>query len=112
MSFLIVALAVALLLVLIILKLNPMLALIVVSLVTGLMLGMTPAKVVHSIQTGVGETMAGLALVLGLGAMFGKMIEISGAAKQISDTLLRIFGKNGLPWAMMLTGLMVGIPLF
>ncbi|MBS1977926.1 MAG: hypothetical protein JST46_11185 [Bacteroidetes bacterium] len=112
MSFLIVALAVTLLLVLIILKLNPMLALIVVSLVTGLMLGMTPAKVVHSIQTGVGETMAGLALVLGLGAMFGKMIEISGAAKQISDTLLRIFGKNGLPWAMMLTGLMVGIPLF
>lgn len=112
MSFLVVAGAVALLLVLIILKLNPMLALLLVSLVTGLMLGMDPSKVVHSIQTGVGDTMAGLALVLGLGAMFGKMIEVSGAARQISDTLLKIFGKNGLPWAMMLTGLMVGIPLF
>ena len=112
MSILIVAGCVVLLLVLILLKLNPMLALLVVSIITGLSLGLDPAVVIKSVQTGVGDTMASLALVLGLGAMFGKMIEISGAARQISETLISKFGKERLPWAMMMTGLVVGIPLF
>jgi Gnt-I system high-affinity gluconate transporter len=112
MSFLIVFACIVLLLILILLKLNPLLAILVVSVVTGLALGISPDLVVKAIQTGVGDTLAGLALVLGLGAMFGKMIEISGAARQISDTLVRKFGKERLPWAMVLTGLIVGIPLF
>src|SRR3954463_3634013 len=112
MSFVIVFACIVLLLVLILLKLNPLLAILLVSIVTGLALGISPDQVVKAIQTGVGDTLAGLALVLGLGAMFGKMIEISGAARQISDTLVRKFGKERLPWAMVLTGLIVGIPLF
>ena len=112
MSLLIVASCIVLLLVLILLKLNPMLALLIVAIVTGLLLGIAPVQVIKSIGTGVGDTMASLALVLALGAMFGKMIEISGAARQISDTLVSKFGKERLPWAMMLTGLVVGIPLF
>jgi Gnt-I system high-affinity gluconate transporter len=112
MSFVIVFACIILLLVLILLKLNPLLAILLVSVITGLSLGISPDQVVKAIQTGVGDTLAGLALVLGLGAMFGKMIEISGAARQISDTLVRKFGKERLPWAMVLTGLIVGIPLF
>lgn len=112
MSLIIVAGCILFLLVLILLKLNPLLALLVVSVITGLLLGISPDQVIKSIQTGVGDTLGGLALVLGLGAMFGKMIEISGAARQISDTLVAKFGKERLPWAMMLTGLVVGIPLF
>ena len=112
MSFIIVFGCIVLLLVLILLKVNPLLALLIVSLITGLALGIAPVQVVKSIQTGVGDTLGGLALVLALGAMFGKMIEISGAAQQISDTLIRKFGKDKLPWAMSLTGLVVGIPLF
>ncbi len=112
MSLLIVAGCILFLLVLILLKLNPLLALLIVSILAGLLLGIEPDKVIKAIQTGVGDTLAGLALVLGLGAMFGKMIEISGAARQISDALVRKFGKERLPWAMMLTGLVVGIPLF
>ncbi len=112
MSLLIVTGCIVLLLVLILLKLNPLLSLLVVSVVAGLSLGIPPEMVMKSIQQGVGDTLGGLALVLGLGAMFGKMIEISGAAKQISDTLVSKFGKERIPWAMMLTGLVVGIPLF
>ncbi|CAN5221881.1 gluconate transporter [soil metagenome] len=112
MSLIIVTGCIILLLILILLKLNPLLSLLVVSIVTGLCLGISPELVVKSISTGVGDTLSGLALVLGLGAMFGKMIEISGAARQISDTLVSKFGKERLPWAMMLTGLVVGIPLF
>ncbi len=112
MSFIIVLGCIILLLILILLKINPLLALLVVSIVTGLSLGITPDLVIKSIQTGVGDTLAGLALVLGLGAMFGKMIEISGAASQISNTLIQKFGRERLPWAMALTGLVVGIPLF
>ena len=112
MSFLIVFCCIVLLLILILLKLNPLLAILIVSVITGLALGIAPDQVVKAIQTGVGDTLAGLALVLGLGAMFGKMIEVSGAARQISDTLIKSFGKQRLPWAMVLTGLIVGIPLF
>ncbi len=112
MSLLIVSACIVLLLVLILLRINPLLALLIVSIITGLSLGIPPDHVIKSIQLGVGDTLGGLALVLGLGAMFGKMIEISGAAQQISETLVRKFGKERLPWAMMLTGFIVGIPLF
>jgi Gnt-I system high-affinity gluconate transporter len=115
MSLIIVTGCIVLLLVMILLKLNPFLALLIVSTVAGVALGIAPDAVVKSIQKGVGDTLGGtggLALVLGLGAMFGKMIEVSGAARQISETLVRKFGKERLPWAMVLTGLVVGIPLF
>ena len=93
MSLLIVVACIVLLLALILLKLNPMIALLIVSIVTGISLGIAPEQVIKSIQTGVGDTLGSLALVLGLGAMFGKMIEISGAARQISGTLIGKFGK-------------------
>lgn len=112
MMLITVAACVILLLVLILLKLNPLLALLIVSVVAGLSLGLAPDQVVKSIQAGVGETLGSLALVLALGAMFGKIIEVSGAARQISDALIHAFGSKRLPWAMMITGLIVGIPLF
>jgi gluconate transporter len=112
MLLIIVAACIVLLLVLILLKLNPLLALLTVSLVAGLSLGLPPDQVIKSIQGGVGDTLGSLALVLALGAMFGKIIEVSGAARQVSDALIHAFGSKRLPWAMMLTGLIVGIPLF
>lgn len=101
-----------LLFVLILLKLNPFLALIIVSLTAALFLGLSPEEAIKSIQSGVGSTLEGLALLLALGAMFGKVIEVSGAARQITNTLVNLFGKKRLPWAVMLTGLVVGVPLF
>lgn len=112
MTLTIILLSLAILFVLILLKLNPFLALLIVSLIAALLFGLSPEEAVKSIQLGVGTTLESLALLLALGAMFGKVVEVSGGAKQITDMLVRKFGKERLPWAIMLTGLVVGIPLF
>ncbi len=112
MSLLIVLLAIILLLILIIKKLNPMLALLIVSIITGMLLGMPAAKVVTSISSGVGSTLAGVILVLALGAMLGKLIEDTGVSQKIVHVLLKLFGLKHIQWAVLLTGFMVGIPLF
>lgn len=112
MTLIIIIGSLILLFVLILLKLNPFLALIIVSLTAALLFGLSPEEAIKSIQAGVGSTLEGLALLLALGAMFGKVIEVSGAARQITNVLVNLFGKKRLPWAIMLTGLVVGVPLF
>jgi Gnt-I system high-affinity gluconate transporter len=112
MSLFIVLLGILLLLVLIIKKLNPMIALVVVSIVTGLLLGMPANKVMNSIGAGVGNTLGSMVLVLALGAMMGKLIEDSGSARKIVFILIKAFGQRNIQWAVLLTGFLVGIPLF
>jgi Gnt-I system high-affinity gluconate transporter len=112
MSLLVVLFAIALLLFLIIKKLNPMIALLIASIVTGLLLGMPAAKVVASITNGVGNTLGGVILVLAFGAMMGKLIEDTGASQRIVMVLLKLFGLKNIQWAVLLTGFLVGIPLF
>jgi Gnt-I system high-affinity gluconate transporter len=53
-----------------------------------------------------------LAIIVVLGAMFGKLVSESGAAQKIADVLMEVFGKKYIPWALMITGFVVGIPLF
>lgn len=113
MPLLIVAIGIALLLFLIMyLRVNTFLALILVALGVGIAIGMTPTVVVQSIQSGVGGTLGSLALILGLGAMLGALIAESGAAQTITQRLIDLFGLKNIQWAMMLTGFIVGIPLF
>ena len=112
MHLLIVLFAIALLLVLILYKLNPMIALLIVAIVTGLLLGMPVTKVMTTVSNGIGSTLGGMIMVLALGAMMGKMIEDSGVAQKIVLVLIRRFGKRNIQWAVLLTGFLVGIPLF
>lgn len=112
MSLLIVLLGLMLLLLLIIKKVSPMLALLIVSIVTGLLLGMSPVKVMSTISQGIGNTLGGMVMVLALGAMLGKLIEESGSSKKIVFILIRLFGIKNIQWAILSTGLLVGIPLF
>ena len=112
MSLLIVLFGVILLFVLILKKLSPMIALLIVAIVTGLGLGMPVAKVMTSVAGGIGSTLGSMVMVLALGAMMGKLIEDSGAAKKIVAILMRAFGQKNIQWAVLLTGLLVGIPLF
>jgi gluconate transporter len=112
MSLLIVLFGLILLLVLIIKKLSPMVALLIVSIITGLILGMPVAKVMATVSTGIGGTLGSMVMVLALGAMMGKLIEDTGAAKKIVFILIRFFGYRNIQWAILLTGLLVGIPLF
>jgi Gnt-I system high-affinity gluconate transporter len=112
MPLLIVALGVLCLLVLILLKVKPLYALLAVSLLVGLGEGMDIRTTIEAIGLGIWDTLKNIALVLCIGAMLGKMIETSGAANRITDTLITWFGKKNIQWAVMLTGLIVGIPLF
>lgn len=113
MPLIIVALGVLFLLVLIVFfKLNAFLALIITSLALGIAEGMPITEVVGSIQTGIGSTLGFLSLILGFGAMLGKLVADSGGAQRIAERLIRSFGKKNIQWATMLTGFVVGIPMF
>ena len=112
MALLIVLFGLLLLLILIVKKVSPMLALLTVSIITGLLLGMAPGKVMTTIAQGIGNTLGSMVLVLALGAMLGKLIEESGSSKKIVFILIRLFGIKNIQWAILSTGLLVGIPLF
>jgi len=108
-----IAAAVALLILLIALgKVPPFVAFIISALAAALLLGMPLAKIPGSIEHGIGDLLGGLAGVILLGAMFGKLIADSGAAQRIAESLTGLFGQKRLPIAMTVTGFIVGIPLF
>ncbi|CDG48801.1 gluconate transporter [Serratia symbiotica] len=113
MPLVIVAGGVALLLLLMIrFKLNGFISLVLVALVVGIAQGMPGDKVIGSIKAGVGSTLGSLALIMGFGAMLGKLLADCGGAQRIATTLIDIFGKKYLQWAVMLTGFTVGFALF
>ena len=112
MTILIIVLAIALQVVLSVKKVSPFLSLLLVAIATGLLLGMPAATVLKSIEKGVGSTLSGLALILCLGAILGKILEASGAAEKITITLINGFGLKKIQWAVMLTGFLIGIPLY
>ncbi|WP_443748145.1 gluconate:H+ symporter [Asticcacaulis solisilvae] len=108
-----VAAAVIVLIVLIAwLKIQPLIAFVVVSIGAALALHMPLDGVMKSIEKGVGDMTGSLAILLALGAMFGKLIADSGAAQRIARSLISLFGANRMSIALTLTGFIVGIPLF
>jgi Gnt-I system high-affinity gluconate transporter len=113
MTILIVCIALLLLILLIAwAKFHPFLAFLIVSLLVGWRLGIPLEKLSASIKTGIGSMLGELAIIICLGAMLGKLVAETGAVQKISDSLIQLFGKKNLQWAMMLTGFIVGIPLF
>lgn len=93
-------------------KLNAFLSFIIVSLFVGISQNMDLEGLVKSIQAGIGNTLGFLVLILGLGAMLGKLVADSGAAQQITTKLVEAFGVKYVQWAVVLTGFIVGIPMF
>lgn len=112
MTFTIILLAIALQVFLTVKKVNPFLSLLIVAILAGLFLGMQPSDLLKSVEKGVGSTLGGLALIICLGAILGKILAVSGAAGQISSTLIRGFGQKNIQWAVLLTGFLIGIPLY
>ncbi len=113
MPLIIVAVGVAMLLLLMIrYKLNGFISLILVALAVGIMQGMPIDKVVGSIKAGVGGTLGSLALIMGFGAMLGKLLADCGGAQRIATTLIEKFGQKHIQWAVVLTGFTVGFALF
>jgi Gnt-I system high-affinity gluconate transporter len=112
MQLVIIVLAIALQIFLTYKKVSPFLSLLIVALLTGLAFGMEPATLLKAVKAGVGSTLAEVILIICLGAILGKILELSGAASQIANSLIRSFGIKNIQWAVLLTGFLVGIPLF
>jgi Gnt-I system high-affinity gluconate transporter len=93
-------------------KVNAFLSFLIVSVLTGLVLGIPLDKISLSVQKGIGDTLGSLVVVIVMGAMLGKLVADSGAAQKITAVLMKLFGEKNLQWALMITGFVVGIPLF
>lgn len=106
------AAVVGLILLVAVFKLNPFLSLVLASLGLGLAAGMPMTSILKSFEAGMGGTLGHIAIIVALGTMLGKMMAESGAADTIAHTLVRWFGAKHVPIAMMLIGLIVGLPAF
>lgn len=93
-------------------RLDTFISFVLVSLGIGLASGMSVQDVGKSIQTGIGGTLGDLVLIIGFGAMLGRLVAESGAARQITNVLIRLFGLKNIRWGLALAGFVVGIPLF
>ncbi|MDB6180189.1 GntP family permease [Paracoccus fistulariae] len=110
---LIAASAVALLLVLILrFKLHAFVALVLVSLLTALATKIPFADVVPTMLGGFGSTLASVAILVGFGAMIGRLLEVTGGAQVLADRLIQVFGENRAPFALGVASLMFGFPIF
>ena len=113
MPLLIVSLGILLLFFLIVIcRLNAFIAFIIVAIGIGIGQGMPLDALISSVEKGIGNTLGFLVMILGLGAMLGKLVAESGAAQQITNGLIRIFGVKNTKAAVMLTGFIVGITMF
>src|SRR5690242_7145820 len=93
-------------------KLNSFVALMLASLFVGACSGTPLADVPKGFLEGMGKVLGDIAMVIGLGAILGKMLEESGGAEVIAQRIVRALGEKRLPWAMMLIAFIVGIPVF
>jgi len=93
-------------------KLDTFISFLLVSIGLGIACGMDIQRISAAITKGIGNTLGPLVIILGFGAMLGKLVADSGAAQQITASLTRIFGTKNIQWGMALAGLIIGIPLF
>jgi Gnt-I system low-affinity gluconate transporter len=87
-------------------------ALLIASILVGVIAGMEPSAIIKTMQEGMGNTLGFVAMVVGLGAMFGAILEHTGGAEALAKFLLNTFGEKRASWALMLTGFFVAIPVF
>lgn len=113
MPLLLCILAIVLLIVLVVyFKIDTFISFLLVSIGLGVAVGMDIHRISSAITKGIGNTLGPLVIILGFGAMLGKLVADSGAAQQITSSLTKIFGTKYIQWGMALAGLIIGIPLF
>ncbi|MBH3330294.1 transporter [Pseudomonas oryzihabitans] len=93
-------------------KFQPFVALMLVSILVALAAGVEPSKLVATIEGGMGKILGHIAIIIALGAMIGRIIELSGGAEALAKTLIERFGNRRTPLALTLAGFLVGIPVF
>lgn len=92
------------------LRLQPFVALLVVSLLVGLGAGMASERVIASMTAGLGSTLGAVAVVVGLGSMFGHMLEISGGARRLAERLIEVLGRRSAALGLAVAGFLVAVP--
>jgi gluconate transporter len=93
-------------------KLHAFIALLTACFFIGFFTEMPLDQILKSIQIGIGDFLGMLAAILALGAIVGKMLEISGGAERLARTMIRVLGKQNTHWALMIVGYICGIPVF
>lgn len=93
-------------------RIQAFISLLIASIVVGIIAGMEPYAIIETIQQGMGSTLGFVAVVVGLGAMFGAILEHSGGAEAVAGFLLKRFKEKGTSWALMITGFLIAIPVF
>ncbi|WP_445486778.1 GntT/GntP/DsdX family permease [Niallia sp. 03133] len=93
-------------------KWHAFISLTVASMFLAILSGLSWDKIVSAYETGVGGVLGHLVGILALGTILGKMLSESGAGLQIANYFVRVFGEKKLPWAMFLSGFIIGIPVF
>ncbi len=111
-SFVVVSAVVLLLFLVLKLKINAFLSLLTIAIYVGILTGMPLNSLIESIKNGMGGTLGFVAVVVGLGSIFGQMLESSGGAHALAHHLLKRFGQKKASWAMMFVGFIIAIPVF
>lgn len=110
---LVTVLAIGLLLMLVLwVKLHPFLSLLITSMFLGIASGMPLDKVTTAIQSGLGGTLGFVATVVGIGSIFGQILEASGGTEAIAKTLIKRFGQKNAHWSLSIAGFLIAIPVF
>ena len=93
-------------------KLHPVISMMISAVIIGAGAGMPLSVISEIVEKGVGKTLQGIALLVGLGSMFGGILEVSGGAQKVAQTLIDKFGQKKAGWALGLTGLVIGTTVF
>lgn len=93
-------------------KIQAMVAILIGAISIGLIAGMPFEDIVTAVNDGIGSTLKGIALLVGLGSMFGAILEVSGGAQTLAVTMVRCFGDKKAAWALGITGLVIAMPVF
>ncbi len=115
-TFALIALAVAgvavLLILVIVVRLQAFVALLLSSIFVAIVGGIPISEITTTIQDGMGSTLGYIAIVVGIGAMFGELLQVSGGAERVAQTMLKKFGEKKAQWGLGITGLIVSTPVF
>ena len=93
-------------------KVHAMISILVGAISIGLIAGMPASQIINAVNDGIGNTLKGIALLVGLGSMFGAILEVSGGAQTLAVTMVRRFGDEKAAWALGITGLVIAMPVF
>ena len=93
-------------------KIQAMVSILIGAIAIGLLAGMPFENIITAVNDGIGNTLKRIALLVGLGSMFGAILEVSGGAQSLAVTMVKYFGDKKAAWALGITGLVIAMPVF